>query len=351
MRHRQLQRDQHGGAERGDLAHVAAARDDRHQQRRARPPPALTTVCSQSSDGTCPQTLNGDGRAGLVADRAVVELAQAAVGQEREHERGQDDGERRGRTRAGHASVAPAWGRSAPSATPSSSSGEGEPTPRRNSGASASGANFAAAPSAIAAPRATPPSASRRTVSASSAATQATATSVSLEFVSSAKAVYGKAAHAQASAAPEHQAVAAGPPATAEPEQAAEQRAGRRRSRRHAPRAGRPRCRSTAIACSNGHVEQVRQRAVGVAALDVVGEARPVERVAVDDPVGADHARVADVDHVRVGHVEPDPERDQEHDADQQPRDRHVRHAAARVPPRGRRPASSTRTSRYSSTG
>ena len=41
---------------------------------------------------------------------------------------------------------------------------------------------------------------------------------------------------------------------------------------------------------------------------------------AVDDPVGADHARVADVDHVRVRHVEPDAEADEEHERDRQPR-------------------------------
>ena len=36
----------------------------------------------------------------------------------------------------------------------------------------------------------------------------------------------------------------------------------------------------------------------------------------MDDLAGADHARVADVDHVRVGHVQRDPEAEQEDDAD-----------------------------------
>ncbi len=43
----------------------------------------------------------------------------------------------------------------------------------------------------------------------------------------------------------------------------------------------------------------------------------------MDDPVGADHARVADVDHVRVRHVEPDAEADEEHERDRQPGDGH----------------------------
>ena len=52
----------------------------------------------------------------------------------------------------------------------------------------------------------------------------------------------------------------------------------------------------------------VVDRAVGVA-VGVVGRPVAVQRLAVDQLVGADHARVADVDHVRVEDVEPDPER------------------------------------------
>ena len=87
------------------------------------------------------------------------------------------------------------------------------------------------------------------------------------------------------------------------------------------------------------HVGLVRDRPVRVAALVgrlaapvrlhaltdlTVGVLRPaglqrpldrhvtVGRLAVDDPVRADHARVADVDHVRVAHVEPEPKAGQE---------------------------------------
>ena len=67
-----------------------------------------------------------------------------------------------------------------------------------------------------------------------------------------------------------------------------------------------------------GDVGVVVDRAVGVALGDVVGEV-VVERFAVGDPVGADDARVADVDRARVGDVEPDPEAHQEERRDQQP--------------------------------
>ena len=67
-----------------------------------------------------------------------------------------------------------------------------------------------------------------------------------------------------------------------------------------------------------GDVGEVVDRAVGVALGDVVGEV-VVERFAVGDPVGADHAGVADVDRAGVGDVEADPEADQEEGGDQQP--------------------------------
>ena len=67
-----------------------------------------------------------------------------------------------------------------------------------------------------------------------------------------------------------------------------------------------------------GDVGEVVDRAVGVALGDVVGEV-VVELFAVGDPVGADDARVADVDRPRVGDVEADPEADQEQRGDQQP--------------------------------
>src|SRR3954451_24388116 len=68
-----------------------------------------------------------------------------------------------------------------------------------NSGASASGANFAAAPSPIKSPR-------RGAVfNATSAQTQTTATSASFAFESSVNRVYGYAAHAYASVIPSAQ--------------------------------------------------------------------------------------------------------------------------------------------------
>jgi hypothetical protein len=48
-----------------------------------------------------------------------------------------------------------------------------------------------------------------------------------------------------------------------------------------------------------------------VPALVVGRELAVVQPVAVCDPVGADHARVADVDHVRVDHVQADPKADE----------------------------------------
>ena len=66
----------------------------------------------------------------------------------------------------------------------------------------------------------------------------------------------------------------------------------------------------------------VGHRSVGVA-LRVVLWPVAVQRLPVQELVGPDHAGVADVDHVRVDDVQPDPEPDQEDHADRQPRDRH----------------------------
>ena len=95
-----------------------------------------------------------------------------------------------------------------------------------------------------------------------------------------------------------------------------------------------------------GDVGEVVDRAVGVALRDVVGEV-VVERLAVGDPVGADHARVADVDRARVGHVEPDPEADQEEGRDQQPGRRPDR-AQPLAPPAQRRSTAPGRAGRAS---
>ena len=73
-----------------------------------------------------------------------------------------------------------------------------------------------------------------------------------------------------------------------------------------------------------GHVRVVGDRAVGVAGLVVRGEV-VVDRLAVGDPVGADHARVADVDHVRVGHVQGDATGDQHDGHHGEHGDRHRR--------------------------
>ena len=53
----------------------------------------------------------------------------------------------------------------------------------------------------------------------------------------------------------------------------------------------------------------------------------PHGAVAVDDPLGADHARVADVDHVRALDVEPDPEAGEEDRGAEQHPDRPARRA------------------------
>ena len=77
------------------------------------------------------------------------------------------------------------------------------------------------------------------------------------------------------------------------------------------------------------HVREVDDGPVDVPALVVGRELAVVEAVAVRDPVGADHTRVADVDHVRVDHVQPDPEADEEDQSRKEKVDRHVRHELA----------------------
>ena len=76
-----------------------------------------------------------------------------------------------------------------------------------------------------------------------------------------------------------------------------------------------------------GHVGGVGHRPVGVAVLVVLREVAP-QLVAVGQPVGADDARVADVDHVGVRDVEPDAEADEE-DAARRPATTPARAAAA----------------------
>ena len=71
-------------------------------------------------------------------------------------------------------------------------------------------------------------------------------------------------------------------------------------------------------------VRVVGDRAVGVAGLVVVGEVA-VDRLLVRDPVGADHSRVAHVDHVGVSDVEGDSPSDQQDGGDRQDRDRQRR--------------------------
>ena len=83
-----------------------------------------------------------------------------------------------------------------------------------------------------------------------------------------------------------------------------------------------------------GHVGGVGHGPVGVAVLVVLGEVA-VQPVAVGQPVGADDARVADVDDVGVRDVEPDAKADEEEQPDDQPRRRHEqaqRIAAAAAP-------------------
>ena len=51
----------------------------------------------------------------------------------------------------------------------------------------------------------------------------------------------------------------------------------------------------------------------------VVGGVAAVQRLVVGDPLGADHARIADVDHVGVGDVQRDAKAEQEHHAERKP--------------------------------
>ena len=73
-----------------------------------------------------------------------------------------------------------------------------------------------------------------------------------------------------------------------------------------------------------GHIGVVVDGAVRVARGVIRGKVA-VERLAVGEPVGADHARVADVDHVRVRDVEPDAKAHEEDQCQREPADRHER--------------------------
>ena len=96
---RELERDQHRGAERGHGDRVAAARDegddDGERERGGERRRAAAAGRSYR-----PQTENGDAAVGLEAERAVVERAEPVAERDRrESERG-DGGERRPRTRS-----------------------------------------------------------------------------------------------------------------------------------------------------------------------------------------------------------------------------------------------------------
>ena len=165
VRRGELERDQHGRRRaRPSGAGRRLARDERHQHGAARPPPPSIAVWSQPSSAW-PQMLNGEGAARLVAERAVVQLAQPAVRHEREHRRRPAQARAPRRTRPARA------GRE--------QRGQRE---RRELGGGARG-------------RPTRPAPARRAravaggVSASRAPTHASATSESLAFDSSANAV------------------------------------------------------------------------------------------------------------------------------------------------------------------
>ena len=70
-----------------------------------------------------------------------------------------------------------------------------------------------------------------------------------------------------------------------------------------------------------GDIRVVVDRPVGIAVAVVLGPV-PVQLVAVQELVGPDHPGVADIDYVRVGHVEPHPKPDQEQDRNRKPRRR-----------------------------
>ena len=80
-------------------------------------------------------------------------------------------------------------------------------------------------------------------------------------------------------------------------------------------------------------VEQVVHRPVGVAVLVVSRESAAIEPVTRGDPVRPDDARVPDVDHARVRHVQRDAEAHQEQDCEREPGDRDQRHEAASARP------------------
>ncbi len=70
-----------------------------------------------------------------------------------------------------------------------------------------------------------------------------------------------------------------------------------------------------------GNVGEIADRPVGVTGRVVLREGS-VDVLPVPDVVGSDDARVADVDHVRVGEVQPDAEPDQEDEHQPEPRER-----------------------------
>ena len=209
-------------------------------------------------------------------------------------------------------------GRSGASLRPSPSPPSRPRKPAAYSGTSASGANLAIVAAASSAPRA-----SGRANSASDQTTSA-ATSVSLEFDCSANAVYGYATQANARG-PRGRGRRAHRAGASRRRRGRRSSPGRRRSRRRARRPARPTRRSRAGELE-GDIGVVVGGAVGVAEAVVVGEhALAPERVGVGDPVGADRARVADVDHARVGDVDRDPEGDQEDRGEPEPAHRQRR--------------------------
>ena len=220
----------------------------------------------------------------LVAERAVVDLAQAAVGDE-----GDD---RRPRDRDANATE----NHSAPRQRRS-------PSAVANSGASAAGPNLAAARERRRAPRAPAPSAAR-----AAPRSRAPRSARRWRSRSSRRASTGR--RARRTRAPSR---APGPRSPA-------------RSRRPSATQADDASRSKAIAAAwaaphvgsqiavpgedqlERDVGEVVERAVDVALeVEPEREAALVERLAVGDPVGADHPGDADVDHVRVDDVERDP--------------------------------------------
>ncbi len=283
MRRGDLERDQHGRAQRRDLHRRLAARHERHQQREPgghpldHGPERAQVVLAPDREGRV--------AADLVAQRPVIERAQAAVRHERqERQRERERHDHREQQRA-----APAVARA----------GGGEQGPERQRHELGRGAEPDQQPSRWrAAERHQRPDEHRR---------HERVVRVRVERVERVRVRGPRVGQGHAERGPFRPGAQ---PATEheQPEQRREVEEDRGAVRgRHVVPLAAPRQRLL-----ERDVHEVVDRPVRVAVLVVGREVPLVQRLAVDDVVGPDRARIADVDHVGVGDVQGDAEADQE---------------------------------------